>query len=29
MAAAMQKRAQPNAAARLADLLEKVGGAHP
>ena len=26
MAAAMKKRAQPNAAGRLADLLEKVGG---
>jgi UDP-N-acetylglucosamine--N-acetylmuramyl-(pentapeptide) pyrophosphoryl-undecaprenol N-acetylglucosamine transferase len=29
MAAAMRKRAQPDAAARLADLLEKVGGAQP
>ncbi len=27
MAAAMKKRAQPNAAGRLADLLERVGGA--
>jgi UDP-N-acetylglucosamine--N-acetylmuramyl-(pentapeptide) pyrophosphoryl-undecaprenol N-acetylglucosamine transferase len=27
MSAAMKKRAQPNAAGRLADLLEKVGGA--
>ena len=29
MSTAMKKRAQPNAAARLADLLEKVGGAQP